>query len=121
MDPEYRRDALLRLKTVRGHLNGLIDMVEADTYCVDVMKQVAAVQASLERVNRVLLRNHLETCVTEAIASGGGKEKIAELMEALRFSGALTDFRDRAQPLAEPARPKSAVPAAAAKLAGTSP
>jgi DNA-binding FrmR family transcriptional regulator len=99
MDPAYRRDALLRLKTVRGHLDGLIGMVEADTYCVDVMKQVAAVQASLERVNRVLLRNHLETCVTEAIASGDGKEKIAELMEALRFSGALTDFRERAEPL----------------------
>jgi len=101
--PEHKREALLRLKTVRGHLDGVIGMVEQEVYCPDLMKQVAALQASLEKVNRVLLQNHLETCVTEAIQSGGGREKITELLEALRYNASLTDFRDRAEPLPLPA------------------
>lgn len=102
MIAQYKRDALLRLKTVRGHLDGVITMVEVETYCPEVMKQVAAVQASLEKINRVLLRNHLETCVSEAILTGRGEEKIAELLDALRFSSALTDFRHRVEPLPLP-------------------
>ena len=99
MIPSHKREALLRLKTVRGHINGVIGMVEDEAYCPDVMKQVAALQASLEKVNRVLLRNHLETCVTEAIRTGQGEEKIADLMEALPYSSGLTDFRHQAAPL----------------------
>jgi DNA-binding FrmR family transcriptional regulator len=106
----YNRDALLRLKTVRGHIDGVIGMVEDEVYCPDVMKQVAALQASLEKVNRVLLRNHLETCVSEAIRTGQGQEKIAELMEALPYSSGLTDFRHQAEPL---------MPAGIAASAGT--
>jgi DNA-binding FrmR family transcriptional regulator len=98
----YKRDALLRLKTVRGHVDGVIGMVEDEVYCPDLMKQVAALQASLEKVNRVLLRNHLETCVSEAIRTGQGQEKIAELMEALPYNSGLTDFRHQAEPLPVP-------------------
>ena len=89
MIPDYRDEILLRLKTVRGHLDGVTNMVERERYCPDVMKQVAALQASLEKVNR----NHLETCVSEAILNGGGKAKIDELIESLRFNSALTDLR----------------------------
>ena len=102
MDAAHKRDVLLRLKTVRGHLDGVIRLVEAEAYCPDLMKQVAAAQASLERVNRILLQNHLETCVTEAIRAGGGSAKIAELIDALRYNGSLTDFRERAEPLTSP-------------------
>ena len=77
-------------------------MVEREEYCPDLMKQVAALQASLEKVNRVLLQNHLETCVTEAIAAGSGDAKIAELLEALRYTSALTDLRDRFDPVPLP-------------------
>jgi DNA-binding FrmR family transcriptional regulator len=98
----HKREALLRLKTVRGHIDGVISMVEREVYCPDLMKQVAALQASLEKVNRVLLRNHLETCVSEAIRTGQGQEKIAELMEALPYNSALTDFRHQAAPLPLP-------------------
>ncbi|MDX6646253.1 MAG: CsoR family transcriptional regulator, copper-sensing transcriptional repressor [Miltoncostaeaceae bacterium] len=90
MQPTARRDALNRLKTVRGHLEGVIRMVEDDAYCVDLMKQVSAIQASLERVNRVILRNHLETCFSEAVSGGRGKAAIDELVDAVKFSGALT-------------------------------
>ena len=93
MIPEYQEELLLRLKTIKGHLAGVIKMVEDERYCPDVMKQVAALQSSLERVSRILLRNHLETCVTEAIRTGNGSAKIDELLESLRFNSALTDFR----------------------------
>src|SRR6266566_2110523 len=62
-------------------------------------RQLVALQASLEKVNRVLLRNHLETCVSEAIRTGQGQEKITELMEALPYNSGLTDFRHQAQAL----------------------
>lgn len=93
MIESYKREALTRLRTVEGHLRAVVSMVEDERYCPELMKQVAALQASLERVNRLLLRNHLETCVTEAIQTGQGREKIDELIDALRFNSSLTDFR----------------------------
>lgn len=82
--------ALNRLKTVRGHLDGIIRMVESDAYCVDVMKQISAVQSSLERANRVMLHNHLETCFSSAVLDGRGQAAIDELIDALKFTPALT-------------------------------
>jgi DNA-binding FrmR family transcriptional regulator len=97
MIDRYKRDVLLRLKTARGHLDAVVAMVEDEAYCPDVMRQVGAVQAALEKANRVLLANHLETCVSDAIRQGSGPEKIAELLEALPYSSALTDFRHVAE------------------------
>jgi DNA-binding FrmR family transcriptional regulator len=85
-----KRDALNRLKTVRGHLDGIIRMLEADAYCVDLMKQVSAAQASLERVNRIILKNHLETCFSEAVLAGRGQAAIDELVDAVKFDHVLT-------------------------------
>jgi len=85
-----KRDALNRLKTVRGHLDGIIRMLEADAYCVDLMKQVSATQASLERVNRIILKNHLETCFLEAVLAGRGQAAIDELVDAVKFDRVLT-------------------------------
>lgn len=83
------RAALLnRLKTARGHLDAIVRMVEDDTYCIDVMKQLSAVQGSLEQAGRLVLRNHLETCVADAMRDGRGDEVVDELMEALRFDRA---------------------------------
>jgi DNA-binding FrmR family transcriptional regulator len=90
MQPHHERDVLNRLKTVRGHLDGIIRMVESGAYCVDLMKQISATQASLERANRIVLRNHLETCFSEAIQSGSGDAAIAELVDAVKFNPALT-------------------------------
>src|ERR1700721_858760 len=80
--------ALNRLKAVRGHLDGIIRMLESDAYCVDVMKQISAAQSALERTNRVMLHNHLETCFSEAVLGGRGATAIEELAEALKFSPA---------------------------------
>jgi len=85
-----KQAALNRLKTVRGHLDGIIRMVESDAYCVEVMKQISAVQSSLERANRVMLHNHLETCFSAAVLGGAGPAAIAELIDAVKFTPALT-------------------------------
>ncbi len=76
---------LNRLKTARGHMDAVVRMVEEEAYCPEVMKQLAAVQGSLERASRVMLRNHLETCVAAAMVAGRTDEIVEELMEALRY------------------------------------
>jgi DNA-binding FrmR family transcriptional regulator len=93
MKPEYKKEAALRLKVAAGHLEGVRRMVDDEAYCVDLMKQLSAVQASLERVQQIFLRNHLSTCVSEAIQSGMGEEIIDELMGALKYNKSLTDGR----------------------------
>ena len=93
MKPEYKKEAALRLKIAAGHLEGVRRMVDDEAYCVDLMKQLSAVQASLERVQQIFLRNHLSTCVSDAIKDGMGEEIIDELMGALKYNKSLTDGR----------------------------
>jgi len=90
MLPLAKKEMLNRLKTVRGHVDGIIGMVEDEVYCVDRMKQVSAAQASLERVNRLILKNHLETCFSEAVSDGRAQPAIAELLDAVKFNPVLT-------------------------------
>ena len=90
MKPEHKKSALSRLKTVRGHLDAVISMVEEERYCPDVMKQVSAVQGSLEKVNRIILQNHVETCVLRAVEEGRSEQIVDELMESLRYSSGVT-------------------------------
>lgn len=60
-------------------------MIDEERYCIDIMKQLAAVQASLSRVQQILLRNHLATCVASAMREGLGDEILDELMGAFKF------------------------------------
>jgi len=99
MRPERKREIEIGLKVAAGQLEGVRRMVQDDAYCVDLMKQLSAVQAQLERVNRALLRNHLSTCVTEAIRGGEGEHKIDELMQALKYNGGLTGAAPDLEPI----------------------
>ena len=90
MKTEHRRSILNRLKTARGHLDAVVRMVEEEAYCPEVMKQLSAVQGSLERASRIVLRNHLETCVAAAMVAGRTDEIVDELMEALRYDRTAT-------------------------------
>ena len=58
---------LRRLKTIEGHLRGITRMVEEDAYCIDVIRQIQAVEAALNKVSAQILENHLNSCVTTAI------------------------------------------------------
>src|SRR5713101_6395821 len=85
MKPTYQSSVVNRLRSARGHLDGVLRMVEEDAYCPDVMKQLSAIQGQIEGASRLVLRNHLETCVAAAMAAGRTEEIVDELMEALRF------------------------------------
>lgn len=80
-----QRAVVNRLKTARGHINGIVAIVEQDAYCPDVMKQLSAVQGLLEGAGRIMLRRHLETCVAKAMQEGRTTEIVDELMETLKF------------------------------------
>jgi DNA-binding FrmR family transcriptional regulator len=82
---DYHRQVTNRLKTASGHLSGIVRMVEADAWCPDIMKQLAAVQGTLEVASREVFRHHLEEHVTAAIRAGRGEEIVEELMEALKY------------------------------------
>ncbi len=90
MKEVHKKAALNRLKTVRGHMDAVIAMVEEERHCPDIMKQVSALQGSLEGVNRILLQNHLETCVSDAVAEGRTEEVVDELMETMKYTAAVT-------------------------------
>jgi DNA-binding FrmR family transcriptional regulator len=78
---ETKQAHLKRLRRIEGQVRGLQRMVEADTYCIDVLTQVSAATRALESVALALLDEHLSHCVSNAIASGGD-EADAKLKEA---------------------------------------
>ena len=81
---DAKQKLLTRLRRIEGQTRGLQRMVEEDKYCVDIMTQIAGVQAALEQVSVHLMENHLNHCVTEAILEGKGEEKIREIMDILK-------------------------------------
>jgi DNA-binding FrmR family transcriptional regulator len=69
------KDALLvRLRRVEGQVRGIQKMVEDERYCPDVLTQISAIHQSLRAVERILMKNHLEHCTTEALRSGDAKK-----------------------------------------------
>jgi CsoR family transcriptional regulator, copper-sensing transcriptional repressor len=74
---------LHRMKIVRGHLNRVICMTEEGSYCVDVITQSQAVQAALRKIDHIILKNHMETCVAHEIQKGNTQEVISEVMKIM--------------------------------------
>lgn len=79
-EEEFKKDVLNRLRSVGGHVNGIIRMVESDQYCIDVINQIHAVQAALNKVSLLVLDDHMHHCVVEAIHSDdpGERERVLE-------------------------------------------
>ena len=77
------RGLMNRLNRIEGQIRGIKSMVEDERYCVDIITQVAAVQAALNSFNKVLLGNHLRTCVANDIREGHD-ETIDELLKVLQ-------------------------------------
>lgn len=77
---DTRADVLKRLSFIEGHLAGIRRMVEADKYCVDVLKQTYAVRRAIEKMEALMLDNHLHTCVIEGIKDGRDEQVIGELV-----------------------------------------
>ena len=86
LDPATRQDAVARLKSVRGHVEGVLRMLEDENvYCVDVLKQVSAVQGAVRKVSEAILRSHIRDHVVTAASRGDADQIVDELMEALKY------------------------------------
>ena len=81
-DKEYK-DLLNRLNRIEGQIRGIKGMVERDAYCTDILIQVAAVNAALNSFNKVLLSNHIKTCVIQDIREGR-EDTVEELLVTLQ-------------------------------------
>ncbi|MEK7248563.1 MAG: metal-sensitive transcriptional regulator [Chloroflexota bacterium] len=80
MQPEKKKEVLKRLAFIEGHLQGVKRMVEGDQYCVDILKQTFAVRRAIEKMESLMLDNHLHTCVIEGIKDGRDEQVIGELV-----------------------------------------
>jgi DNA-binding FrmR family transcriptional regulator len=72
-----------RLRRIEGQIRGVQKMVDEDRYCIDILTQVSAIKAALDAVALLLLQDHTENCVVEAIQAGDGSQKVRELNEAV--------------------------------------
>jgi DNA-binding FrmR family transcriptional regulator len=91
MDEETKGKTLGRLRRIEGQVQGIQRMVVEEKYCVDILLQLMAVQGAVEQVQKLVLAQHIESCVSDAIRSGNARDrqkKVDELLEVFsRFSG----------------------------------
>lgn len=86
LNPSTRSEAIARLRSIKGHVEGIIRMMEVDSvYCVDVIKQIRAVDGAMVKVGDIILRSHLHDHVVTAGSRGDAGEIIDELMEILKY------------------------------------
>lgn len=72
---------LRRLKSAEGHLKGIVRMAEEGAYCIDLIRQIQAVQSALNKVSAQILEDHLNSCVITAIQSDSPQERERVLTE----------------------------------------
>ena len=82
-----KQDALKRLNYIEGHLGGIRKMVEEDKYCVDILRQTYAVRKAIEKLEALILEQHLHTCVPEGIKEGREGQVVDELVQLYNLAG----------------------------------
>lgn len=90
IDEQTKKRALARLSRIEGQVQGVGRMVDEQKYCVDILMQISAIQGALDQVRKILLGQHIESCVAEAMASGregDRQKKIEELLEVFSRYG----------------------------------
>lgn len=80
-----RTEIIGRLKTARGHLDGVLGMIDNDAYCIDLLMQLSAIRAALNRVSHLIVQHHLDHCFMKLVRSGDEKGAVAELLSTLAF------------------------------------
>lgn len=85
---EQLKNAIFSLKTARGQIGSIIEMIDNKRYCVDISNQIMAVISLLKKANLLVLEQHLNHCVKEAFANDSSNEKINEILNIIsRISG----------------------------------
>jgi CsoR family transcriptional regulator, copper-sensing transcriptional repressor len=87
MQSDKKIKVLKRLAFIEGHLQGIRRMVDGDKYCVDVLKQTYAVRRAIEKMEALMLDNHLHTCVLEGIKDGRDEQVVGELLDLYELAG----------------------------------
>lgn len=86
LDDSTREEARRRLLSIRGHVEGVMRMLEDDSvYCVDALKQIKAVSGALDKVGSLVLQSHLRDHVVTAAQRGDVDEIVEELMEVMKY------------------------------------
>ena len=83
INEEVKEQSVKRLKRIEGQVKGIQRMVENEKYCIDIVNQVNAARRALDQVALLVMRRHVESCVSEAIKVGNSTNKIDELMETI--------------------------------------
>ena len=83
IDEAVQKKALRRLSIIEGQVRGLRRMVEERKYCVEILTQISAIHEALRGVGKVVVRNHLETCVTEGLQGDERQQHYDELMDLI--------------------------------------
>ncbi len=73
-------NVVLLLKTARGHIEGILKMIDDDRYCVDISNQLLAVNSLIQKANKEIIKGHMEGCLIDAIKNGNGDKKIDEIL-----------------------------------------
>lgn len=76
-----KEETTKRLNYIEGHLDGVRKMIEKDAYCVDILKQTYAVRRAIEKLEGLILQDHLNGCVVDGIREGRGEAVVGELVE----------------------------------------
>jgi DNA-binding FrmR family transcriptional regulator len=83
IDQRIQESADRRLAIIEGQLRGLRRMIEEKQYCIDVLTQISAIHEALRGVGKLVVRHHLETCVTEGLQGGDREKHYRELMDLI--------------------------------------
>lgn len=89
MNQDHKKQVLSRLRTIEGHIRGIERMVESDEYCIEVLKQTMAVQKALDKLNSLIMQNHLQQCVTTVIRGSDPEKRqqvIGEIVDVFEMS-----------------------------------
>ncbi|MCX7745597.1 MAG: metal-sensitive transcriptional regulator [Clostridia bacterium] len=81
---EYKEDVLKRLKRIEGQVKGIQKMVEEEKYCVDILTQVAAVRAAINRVGGIVLEKHSKSCLGSALNSEDKEKVLEDLIDTIQ-------------------------------------
>ncbi|OGY22706.1 MAG: hypothetical protein A2126_03880 [Candidatus Woykebacteria bacterium GWB1_45_5] len=84
MQDEVKKEVIKRLNITNGHLRKIVNMVEDDRYCIDVLQQTEAVKGSLKKIEEMILDSHLHTCVAASFKTAKSEGYLKELVEVFK-------------------------------------
>ena len=87
INKKVKAESVERLKKIEGQVRGVARMVENEKYCIDIINQIAAAKNALDGVARIIMKKHVESCITQAILEGRAEDKIEELIAAVYKHG----------------------------------